>query len=108
MHLVEYIFPLAFDLDTGIFSESCNLLDHGCIVDCHLGSIDNHHHVEESLDDGLRNVKNINLMVSHISADLSNDADGVFADYSDDCSVHIFFFHISAKIVINLVKNDYF
>ena len=47
-------------------------------------------------------------MVCHVGADLSNDADGVFADYSDDCSVHIFFFHISAKIVINLVKNDYF
>ena len=91
MHLIEYVFPLAFDLDSGILSEFCDLLDHSRIVDCHLRRIDNHHHVEESLNDGLGDVENVDLIICHIGADLGDDADCVLADNGDDCSVHLKF-----------------
>ena len=108
MHLVANILSLTFDLHSGLFPESDDLICHCGIVHCHLGCVDNHHHVEETLDDGLGNVKDIDLMVCHIGADLGDDADCVFADHGNDSSVHVFFFHITAKIVMNIVKNDYF
>ncbi len=53
-----------------------------------VGIIHNHHHVEETVDDGLGNVKHVDLMLGKVGADACDDADSVLADDGDDCLVH--------------------
>lgn len=51
-------------------------------------SIHYHHHIKIILDDGLRNVKNVNVVLCKIRARLGENADGVLADYSYYCLFH--------------------
>ena len=89
VHLVKDLLFLTFDLDTGTFAESCNLFCHCSIVNSHLGCVNYHHHVKESLDEGLRDIKNVDLVVSHICEELCDDTNCVLTDNCDDCSVHV-------------------
>ena len=98
MHLVKYVLPLAFHLYSGVFTDLGDFIDESGIADIHLAGIHDQHHVEESLDDGLGDVHNIDLVVCQIGADLCDDADGVLANDCNDYSVHVLKkFHIKQK-----------
>lgn len=53
-----------------------------------VGIIHNHHHVEETVDDGLGNVEHVDLMFGQVCADACDDADSIPTDDGDDCLVH--------------------
>ncbi len=53
-----------------------------------VGIIHDHHHVEETVDDGLGNVKHVDLMFGKVCADACDDANSILADDGDDCLVH--------------------
>ena len=89
VHLVEYVLTLAFYLNAGVLSELCDLIVEGTEIDGHASGVHYHHHVEESLYNGLGDVKNVDMLVGEICADFGNDAYGVFADYCNDRSVHV-------------------
>ncbi len=98
MHLLEYFFPLAFDLDTDIGSK---LLQVGCQPVEVLGNIPcihYHHHVEIPLNDSLRDVQNIYVLLCQICTYSGNDADSVLADHGDYTSVHFYDIYGQAKI----------
>mgnify|MGYP007044204873 CR=1 FL=1 len=47
-----------------------------------------HHHVEVTVDDGLRDVEHVDVVLGQVGADSRDDADGVLTDDGDDCLVH--------------------
>ncbi len=52
--------------------------------------VDDHHHVEEILEYGLIDVKDIDVLLRKICTYLCDDAYSVFSYYCDDCTFHVF------------------
>ena len=89
VHLVEDILQLTLHNDTDIFAYLCEFCGDICKLAFACCKVNNHHHIEEILDDGLRDVENIYLVICKIVAHFSNNANGVFSHYGDNGSCHI-------------------
>ena len=89
MHLVENVLELALYLDSHGLSEGSEVV--GCVGDVFLtfGDVNNHHHVEEILNDGLRDVEDVDFVVGKVCAYLCNDTHGIFSHYCDNGAFHI-------------------
>ncbi len=79
VHFIKYILQLALHLHTGVLANLGEFIAQYVEGFDGLGQIDNHHHVEILLHDGLGNIKDIDLVVCQIGADLGDDAHGVLA-----------------------------
>ena len=88
VHLGEDFLTLAADAHTDVVAEVLKVADHRAEVLVRVGVVDNHHHVEETVDDGLGNVKHVDLMFGKVCADACDDADSILTDDGDDCLVH--------------------
>ena len=73
---------------TDLLAEGVQVGDHRAEFGVDVRVIHNHHHVEEAVDDGLGNVKHVDVVFGQIRADAGDDADGVLADDGDDGLVH--------------------
>ena len=88
MHYIKYLLALALNLHAYALSKLCKFI--GCLNErlLHFGHVDNHHHVEILLYDGLRYVEDVDIVVGKIGTHFSNDTLGVLAYYSNDSSVY--------------------
>ena len=50
--------------------------------------VHDHHHVEITADDGLRDVENVDFLLCEVRAGLGDDAHGILADDGDDDFLH--------------------
>ena len=91
MHLVKDVLTLTLDLDSFFVADEAELFCHLVELSFILGYIDNHHHVEKLLHDGLGNVKNVDVMLCQISTYRRDNSDSVFTDNGDDGSVHLIY-----------------
>ena len=92
MHLVENSLKLTFDLYSGVGSDGFELIYKLVEGLLRLRQIDNHHHIEKILDNGLWNVKDVDAVVGQVSTYFGDDSDGVLSHHGDDGTlvVHIF------------------
>ena len=88
VHLGEDLFALAADAHADLLAELVEIVDDGAEFFVGVGVVHNHHHVEETVDDGLRNVEYVDLVRGKIGADACDDADSILTDDGDDCLVH--------------------
>ena len=88
MHLGEDLFALAADAHADLVAELFEVVHDLAEFLVGIGIVDNHHHVEETVDDGLRDIEHVDLMFGQIGADACDDADSVLTDDGDDCLVH--------------------
>ena len=88
VHLGEDFLTLAADAHADVVAEVLKVADHRAEVLVRVGVVDNHHHVEVTVDDGLGNVKHVDLMFGKVCADACDDADSILTDDGDDCLVH--------------------
>ena len=88
VHLGEDFLTLAADAHTDVVAEVLKVADHRAEVLVRVGVVDNHHHVEVTVDDGLRDVEHVDVVLGQVGADSRDDADGVLTDDGDDCLVH--------------------
>ena len=88
MHLLENFSLLTADLQPEIQPEpgkfGAKLLERFAAT----ADIDNHHHVEIVLDDGLGYVKNVDVVLGEICAGLGKDTYSIFADDGYDGFFH--------------------
>ena len=89
MHLLEDLALLAADLQTHFETELRKL--HAELVKrlLALAVVDDHHHVEVFLNDGLGDVENVDVVLGEERACLGENADDVLADDGDDCFFHM-------------------
>ena len=88
MHLLEDLGLLAADLEA---HAAADLAEFGGDVlegRAALREVDDHHHVEIVLDDGLRDVEDVDLRLREMRAGLGEDAHGILAHYGYDCFLH--------------------
>ena len=88
MHLGEDLLALAADAHADVVAEILEVADHGAEVLVGFGVVDDHHHVEESVDDGLGDVEHVHVVLREVGADAGDDTDRILSDDSDDCLVH--------------------
>jgi hypothetical protein len=89
VHGIEYFFLLAADLDAdGISSEDIEFIGELSERNVQRRDIDNHHHIEISLDDGLRNIKNVDFSVCKECADTADNADLILSYNGNDSLIH--------------------
>ena len=88
VHLGEDFLTLAADAHADVVAEVLKVADHRAEVLVRVGVVDNHHHVEVTVDDGLRDVEHVDVVLGQVGADSRDDADGVLTDDGDDCLVH--------------------
>ena len=88
VHLGEDFLTLAADAHADVVAEILKVADHRAEVLVRVGVVDNHHHVEVTVDDGLRDVEHVDVVLGQVGADSRDDADGVLTDDGDDCLVH--------------------
>ena len=88
MHLVENLFLLALDIDALRFANGGKAVAEFAEWDVAVVYINDHHHREEILKDGLIDVEDINIVFCEVSADSGDDAYCVFANYGDYGAVH--------------------
>ena len=89
VHHVKYVLTLALHLHAYALAEVAKFLCHNRKLFLHLCHIDNHHHVEIFLNDGLRDVKNVDFVIGQIATNFGNDSNGVFANYCYNCFIYI-------------------
>ena len=88
VHLGKDLLALAADAHANLLAELVEIVHNLAEFLVGLGIIHDHHHVEETVDDGLGNVKHVDLMFGKVCADACDDADSILADDGDDCLVH--------------------
>ena len=88
MHHVEDFLTLAFYLNTNALAKISEFVGNSLERCIHLTHVNNHHHVEVTVDDGLGNVEHVDVVLGQVGADSRDDADGVLTDDGDDCLVH--------------------
>ena len=88
VHLGKDLLALAADAHANLFAEFVEIVHDLAEFLVGVGIIHNHHHVEETVDDGLGNVKHVDLMFGKVCADACDDADSILTDDGDDCLVH--------------------
>ena len=93
MHHVEDLRLLALHVNTDLLAEFLKFLLN--LVKRLLGcsKINDHHHVEITLNDSLRDIIYINSIIGQLGTDLSDDTNGILTYDSDDCSVGFLIFH---------------
>jgi hypothetical protein len=79
---------LASDLHADLVAEGIEVLHHLAEWLGGPAGVDDHHHVEVALHDGLGDVLDIDLVVCKVGADLRDDPDGIFPDDCDDGLFH--------------------
>ena len=89
VHLVKDVFQLALHLHTSVLAQCSQFVTQLIKSLDRLGQIHNHHHIEILLQNGLGDVKDVDLIVCQISADLGDDTNGIFAHDSNNSSCHI-------------------
>jgi hypothetical protein len=50
--------------------------------------VHNHHHVEISLDNGLADIQDINVVVGQVGTHLCNNTDRIMSYYCNNCLLH--------------------
>ena len=80
VHLGEDFLTLAADAHADVVAEVLKVADHRAEVLVRVGVVDNHHHVEEAVDDGLGDVEHVDVVLGQVGADSRDDADGVLTD----------------------------
>lgn len=91
MHFVENVFKLYLDLYAHSLAFLFYFRADGVERLCRMGKVDDHHHIEIALDDGLADVKNVDLTGGKICAYAGDDSHGILADYSNDSSCHFLY-----------------
>lgn len=89
MHLVEDLFFLALDLYALGLADAGKALTELIEGNVTMIDINNHHHGEELLKDGLVDVEDVDMVLSQVSADGGDDTHGIFAYNGNDGTVHI-------------------
>ena len=88
MHLLENFSLLAADFEPHLEPElrkfAAQLLERLLAA----ADIHNHHHVEIILDDSLRDVEDIDVVLGEIRASLGENPHGILADYGNDGFFH--------------------
>ena len=87
MHFIKNVLPLALYLDAYASSKARKVVHYRLKRLARRGDVDHHHHVKVALDNCLRDVEDVDVVVCQICADLGNYADSILADYCDDCFV---------------------
>ena len=89
MHHVKNFFLLTLD-------HNADLLAHRLHLVCHIPEgfgagrgVNDHHHVKEALNDSLRNIQNIDLVLGKVGSDLRNNTNRIFSNYSNNCFLHV-------------------
>jgi len=88
VHLGKDLLALAADAHANLLAELVEIVYDLAEFLVGVGIIHDHHHVEETVDDGLGNVKHVDLMFGKVCADACDDADSILTDDGDDCLVH--------------------
>ena len=90
MHLLEDLGLLAADLEAHAAADLAEF--GGDVLEwlAALRDIDDHHHVEVVLDNGLRDVEDVDLGLREMRAGLGKNAHGVFSDNCYYCFLHGF------------------
>ena len=89
VHLVENLFFLAADIDAFGLADGREAVAKLGEGDVAVVDIDDHHHREEALKDGLVDVEDVDVVVCKERADGGDDTYGIFAYYGDYGAVHI-------------------
>ena len=84
LHALEDVFALELDLDADLLAQFLEVLGKGQELLGGLGGVHNHHHVEETADDGLRDVLNVDIGLIEISCDSGDDSSLVLSYDGDD------------------------
>jgi hypothetical protein len=79
VHHFENFAFLAADFKTHFFADAGKIRGDGIEFLAALRAIGYHHHVEVVLDDGLRDVKDVDVALQEIGGDPCDDSDHVFA-----------------------------
>lgn len=85
VHLVKDLFLLAFDHYADLFSESSQFICHVTKRLLHLIGVNDHHHIEISLYDGLGNIQDIDAVLRKIGTYLCDNAYCVLTNYRNNC-----------------------
>lgn len=99
MHGIENVFLLTLYDYTDFFAECIKFIGNGTEFLGGIVHIHNHHHVEKIRNDGLGNVKDIDVVVGKIGAGLGNDSYGIFTYYGDNGFIHEFSFCLKRRII---------
>jgi len=88
MHLFEDLALLTAYLESDLHAELRHLATD--LVECLLTKrkINNHHHVEITACDGLRDIQNVDVVLRQVHAGLRENADRVLADHRNDNFFH--------------------
>ena len=92
MHLLEDLGLLAADLEAHAAADLAEFGGNVLEGRAALREVDDHHHVEVVLDDGLRDVEDVDFRLREVRAGPGENAHGILAHYGYDC-----FFHFSAS-----------
>jgi len=90
VHTGKNLFSLTENLYADLLSQLVQLMRHiikGCLG---TGNIHDHHHIEIFLQDRLRDVKNVHVVVSQIITRFCNDTDAVLSNDSNNNLTHSF------------------
>ena len=88
MHFGKNVFTLTSDPDPDLRTELVKVSHHLSEWLRRAARIDDHHHIEVSLHDGLGDILHIDLVAGKVRADSGNDSHRVFPDYGYDSFVH--------------------
>ena len=83
LHALEDVFALELYLTPDFLAQFLEILGEGQKLLGGLGGVHNHHHVEETADDGLRDVLYVHIGLIEISCDSGDDA-GLIPSYDSD------------------------
>ena len=93
VHLLEYIFLLHLYLHAYGLTEERNIIGKYTVRLHGGGGINNHHHIEITASDGLRNIKNIDIVFCEKVAYICDDPNPVFSYYRDNGSFQFLYLH---------------
>ena len=89
VHHVEDFLTLAFYLNADALAELIEFIGNSFERCVHLAHVDNHHHVEILLHDGLGDIEDVDVFLCQIGANFGDDTFGILAYYCNNRSVHV-------------------
>lgn len=100
VHLLEYFLTLALDFQAHGVTQFAKIALYLVEGGGGVGQIYNHHHIEITAYDGLRNVEDIGFMFCQIGTYTGNNTFIVFSYYSNDYLIH--------NILVLKIKNLFY
>ena len=89
VHHVEDFLTLAFYLNADALAELIEFIGNSFERCVHLAHVDNHHHVEILLHDGLGDIEDVDVFLCQIGANFGDDTFGILAYYCNNGFIHI-------------------